>query len=193
MRYPSSLGDPEDLALGQGVIVAARWLLVGAGLVLALVAPTSAAVLRTQVLLILVLAVCNFALHAQVLRRRRTLAAVAYAASAADIAIVTALVVADGGYGSSLYVFYFPAILALSVAFPARLTAVYVAITLAAWLGMSAFTMPSGAAPDLLIRCLTLTAVALCGVVYSHIEARRRGGAPDATSTAAAAQAPAPS
>jgi hypothetical protein len=174
MRVTNPLGGAEDLALGQGVIVAARWLLVASGLGLAVIAPPSAGTLRTQVLLILALAVCNFALQAQLLRRRRTLAAVAYAASAADIAIITALVVAAGGFGSGLYVFYFPAVLALSVAFPLALTVGYVAAVLAATLGVAWLTMPAGAEPDLLIRCLMIAAVALCGVVYADIERRRR-------------------
>jgi hypothetical protein len=172
--FPDSLGRAEDLALGQGVIVAARWVLVAAGLVLALVDPTSASVLRTQVLLILALAVCNFALHAQLLRRRPTLAAIAYGASAADIAIVTALVVADGGHASGLYVFYFPAVLALSVAFPVAVTAAYVCVALAAMLAATLPTMPAGGEQDVLLRCLMLVAMALCGAVYADIEARRR-------------------
>ena len=42
MRNPSPFGGDEDLALGQGVIIAARWLLVASGLVLAVIAPPSA-------------------------------------------------------------------------------------------------------------------------------------------------------
>jgi hypothetical protein len=174
MSSPRFLGRSEDLALGQGVIIAARWAVVAAGLILAVIAPPSAAVLRTQVLLILGLAVCNFALQAQILRRRRTLAAVAYAASAADIAIITALVVADGGFASGLYVFYFPAMLALSVAFPLELTIVYAAAILAAMVGVAWLTMPADGGQDIVIRCLMLVAVALCGVVYAGIERSRR-------------------
>jgi hypothetical protein len=179
MQRPVSLGAPDDLALGQGVIVAARWVLVAAGLGLALIAPPSAGFLRTQVLLVLVLAVCNFALHAQLLRRRPTIAALAYAASAADIAIVTALVAADGGYASGLYVFYFPAILALSVAFPAIVAAAYVAATLMATAVVAMHTAPAGAEQDLLIRGLMLLAVGLCGALYANVEARRRRRAGD--------------
>jgi hypothetical protein len=51
MRNPSPFGRDEDLALGQGVIIAARWLLVASGLVLAVIAPPSASTLRTQVVL----------------------------------------------------------------------------------------------------------------------------------------------
>jgi len=174
MRHRSPFAGAEDLALGQAVIIAARWVLVASGLALAVIAPPSADTLRTQVLFILALAVCNFALQGQLLRRRRTLAAVAYAASAADIAIITGLVVADGGFASGLYVFYFPAVLALSVAFPLVLTLTYVGAALAAVLSVAWLTMPAGGEQDLLIRCLMLAAVALCGVVYADIERRRR-------------------
>jgi len=156
MRHPSPFAGAEDLALGQAVIIAARWALVASGLALAVIAPPSADTLRTQVLLILALAVCNFALQGQLLRRRRTLAAVAYAASAADIAIITGLVVADGGFASGLYVFYFPAVLALSVAFPLVLTVTYVGAALAAVLSVAWLTMPASGEQDLLIRCLML-------------------------------------
>jgi hypothetical protein len=174
MRSQVLDGSPGDLALGQAVIVAARWVLVATGLVLALIAPPSAGILRTQVLLILVLAVCNFALHAQLLRRRRTLAIVAYAASAADLAIITALVVADGGWSSDLYVFYFPAVLALSVAFPVAVAAAYVVNALAAIAAVALFTAPADAGPDVVISCLTVVAIGACGVLYGWIEARRR-------------------
>src|SRR5262245_14308420 len=121
--------EREDLSLGQSVIVAACWLPVAAGLALALVAPASPELLRAQVVFVLLLAVCNFGLHAQILRRQPTLAAIAYAASAADIAIITALVAVNGGYASGLYVFYFPAILALGVSFPPAIPVTYGALT----------------------------------------------------------------
>src|SRR5919202_1983654 len=78
--------------------------------------------LRVQIFVILVLAVANFYLHAQVLRRRPILDTVAYGASAADVGIITLLVLANGGFGSNLYIFYFPAILAFSVAFSTTMT-----------------------------------------------------------------------
>lgn len=168
--------EREDLSLGQSVIVAARWLLVAAGLALALVAPVSPELLRAQVAFVLLLAVCNFGLQAQILRRQPTLAAVAYAASAADIAIITALVAVNGGFASGLYVFYFPAILALAVAFPPGITVAYVAVTIVLYLTVAARGTPSGGEEQLLIRCLVLVAMAVCGTVYSAIEASRRRG-----------------
>jgi len=170
--------EREDLSLGQSVIVAARWLLVAAGLALALVAPASPELLRAQVVFVLLLAVCNFGLHAQILRRQPTLAAIAYAASAADIAIITALVAVNGGYASGLYVFYFPAILALAVAFPPAITVAYVAATIVLYLTVAARGTPAGGEEQLLVRGLVLVAMAVCGTVYSGIEAKRRRGDP---------------
>jgi len=189
MRALDILAGREDLAAGQAVIVAARWLLVGAGLVLALIAPASASLLRGQILLILLLAVCNFALQAQVLRRGSSIALVAYAASASDIGIITALVATNGGFSSGLYVFYFPAILALSVAFPPVVTALYTGGRLSRYLIVAAATMTGSGAQDLLIRCMVIVAIAICGVVYAGVEARRRRGhlgTPRASDAAAA-------
>ena len=61
----------EDLAQGQIVIVSARWILVIAGLVLTLWAPDKIGTLRIQLMVLLILAVANFYLHAQLLMRKR--------------------------------------------------------------------------------------------------------------------------
>jgi hypothetical protein len=115
----------EDLAAGQVVIVAARWVLIGAGLVFALWGPSGLNELRVQLLVLFVLGMVNFYLQAQALTRRSTLAGVIYAASAADIAVISLLVYAGDGLSSQLYIFYFPALLALSVAFTTELTIFY--------------------------------------------------------------------
>ena len=60
----------DDLAHGQVVIIAARWVLVVAGLILALWDPAPIAELRFQIVFILGLAMVNFYLQAQVLMRR---------------------------------------------------------------------------------------------------------------------------
>jgi hypothetical protein len=63
IRLPPS----DDLAHGQVVIVAARWILVGSGILLALWSPGSLAELRLQIAVLLVLAAGNFYLHTRVL------------------------------------------------------------------------------------------------------------------------------
>src|SRR5262249_52319903 len=141
---------------------------------LAVVAPVSAGVLRTQVLLVLALAVGNFALQAQILRRRPTLAVVAYPASAADVLIVTALVIADAGPPPVSPGFSFPAIPAPPVASPLEVTALYVPAVVTAILGVAAAHLADVDVPTVLIRCVIVIGVALCGVLYARIEARRR-------------------
>src|SRR5919109_3024289 len=97
-RADTLSASADDLAQGQIVVVVARWILVLAGLVLALWNPAPIGELRAQVAAVLLLAVANFYLHAQLLRRRPVIDAVAYAASAADLAVITFLVVLQGGF-----------------------------------------------------------------------------------------------
>ena len=109
--------DPEDLMYGQSVIVSARWILVVSGLFLALWNPGPMSELRVQILFILLLAVANFYLQAQLLMQKPANSGVVYFASAADLAVISVMVILGGGFESNVYVFYFPALLALSVAF----------------------------------------------------------------------------
>lgn len=172
--------DDSDLAHGQIVIVVARWILVAAGLVLALWNPESIGPLRLQVLVLLLIAVGNFFLHAQLLRRRIALDAIAYAASAADLVVITLLVASQKGFDSPLFVFYFPAILAFSVAFEFRLTALYTVGTLGAYslICMESFglSLKSEDVQTLVVRLVMLAAVAVCGALYQKIERDRRAG-----------------
>ena len=170
--------EGDDLAHGQIVSVAARWILVGAGLLLALWSPASLGPLRLQVLVLLLIAVANFYLHAQILRKRIAFAGIAYLASAADLAVITTLVLTQGGFDSNLWVFYFPAVLALSVAFPPALTALFTGATvivygLVCFFDSSVFWAPENE-PAVLVRLLMIGAVAVCGAIYRQIEADRR-------------------
>jgi hypothetical protein len=165
----------KDLTLGQMVIVVARWILVLAGLVIALWNPGPVGELRVSIMVILLAAVANFYLHAQLLRRRPTVDGVAYAASAGDIALVTILVIAQGGLRSDLFIFYFPALLAMSVAFPTMVTLAFAGATTALY---ALVAMASSAPTDanlqvVLTRLLMLAAVAVCGNAFRRIDARR--------------------
>lgn len=171
------LPSAEDIGLGQGVIVAARWVLVATAFLLAIVLPKSLAELRVQLLVIIFLAICNFALHAQLLRRRPAVDLVAFAASAADIAVISILVLNQGGYHSELYVFYLPALFALSLSFGLALTALYTGATIAVYASIASLAVPDSEVQNLVIRCLMLAAVAFCGGLYFHIEAGRRNAA----------------
>lgn len=174
--WPSQSDARTDLDHGQIVVVTARWLMIGVGLVLTLAYPTATlGDLRLQVSLILLLAIANFYLHAQLIRGRAIPLWAAYSASGADLLVITLLVATQGGFGSYRYVLFFPALLALSVAFDPTVTFAYAVATAVVYAVVSAPTTEPTDAPVLVTRVLMLAAVAFCGAVYWRVERERRG------------------
>lgn len=169
----------QDLQHGQIVIVMARWILIATGLFLSVFLPGPIEELRLEIGLIFGLSVVNFFLHTQLLRRRPVSRQLVYTASAADLTVVSLLLLTQGGFASHLYVLYFPALLALSVAFPPVMTLAYAGATVTAY-GLLALTTATDLASDgtiIVTRVLMLAAVAFCGYVYWRIEHGRRQAA----------------
>ena len=166
--------DAQDLMDGQGILVTARWILVGAGLLLALWNPDALGELKVEIGLILALAVANFFLHVQMLREQPPRKWVAYLASAADIVAITAIVFVSGGAESGLYTFYFPALIAIAVAFPVGASLVLSAGAIGLYGLVSAAGMGGSDDPLLVVRLVMMVAVVVCGVVYRNIERERR-------------------
>jgi hypothetical protein len=167
-------GTSEDLFYGQAVIVWARWILIATGLVLSFWAPTSLSILQIQLAAIIALAFGNFYLHVQLLRGHPAIDRVVYAASAADLVVVTTLVIAQGGYGSPVFVFYFAAVLGLSVAFPALLTALYTSGVLIVYGVICLSTAASSDYPAVFTRLLMIASIAVCGALFARSESHRR-------------------
>ncbi len=166
--------DDEGLMDGQGILVAARWILVGAGLLLALWNPEALGELKVEIGLILILAVANFFLHVQMLREQPTQKWVAYLASGADIVAITAIVFVSGGAESGLYTFYFPALIAIAVAFPVGASLVLSAGAIGLYGLVLSTGMGGSDDPLLVVRLVMMVAVVACGVVYRNIERERR-------------------
>jgi hypothetical protein len=169
----------EDLFYGQAVIVWARWILIATGLVLSFWDPKSLSLLQIQLAAIIALAFGNFYLHVQLLRGHPAIDRVVYAASAADLAVVTTLVIAQGGYSSPVFVFYFAAVLGLSVAFPAILTALYTAAVVVVY-GVVCLVTSDGSVSELsavFTRLLMIAAIAVCGALFARSESHRRAEA----------------
>jgi len=166
---------------GQTVIVTARWILIAVGLFLVTVVPShDVGEVRLQVALILLLGLGNFFLHGLLLKGRPVSGAVAYAASAIDLTVVTILLASQGG-DSPVYVLYFPALLALSVAFEPTITALYAAGTAAVY---GALAIVEGLDPAIAVtRALMFVAVAFCGAVYWQVERDRRSRQRSATTS----------
>ena len=168
----------EDLAYGQGVLVWARWILIGTGLLLSFWSPTSLTTLQVQLAAIIALAFGNFYLHVQLLRGHPAIDNVVYAASLADIGVVTALVLVQTGYPSPVFIFYFAAIVGISVAFPTGMTFGYTALVVGVYGVICLATVPSfDDLPAVFTRLLMIAAVALCGNVFARSEAKRRADA----------------
>lgn len=167
----------EDLFYGQAVIVWARWILIATGLVLSFWDPKSLSLLQIQLAAIIALAFGNFYLHVQLLRGHPAIDRVVYAASAADLAVVTTLVIAQGGYSSPVFVFYFAAVLGLSVAFPAVLTALYTSAVVVVYGIICLSTADSSDYPAVFTRLLMIAAIAVCGAIFARSESHRRAEA----------------
>ena len=162
----------SDLIYGQPVIVAMRWILVASGLLLILWNPDSLSVMRVQILVILLLALANFYLHAQLLMERPVSDEVVYLSSAVDLILVTVLILIGNGFESRLLVYYFPAIVSFSVVFPTILTATYVGSTIAVY-GLIGL-VSGGDIMIILTRLLIIAAIGSCGNLYLRIERSRR-------------------
>ena len=166
--------DDQDLMGGQGILVTARWILVGAGLLLALWNPDALGELKVEIGLILALAVANFFLHVQMLKEQPPRKWVAYLASGADILAITAIVFVSGGADSGLYTFYFPALIAIAVAFPVGASLVLSAGAIGLYGLVLSTGMGGSDDPLLVVRLVMMVAIVACGVVYRSIERDRR-------------------
>ena len=168
-----------DVKHGLPVIIYARWLLVVAGLGLALWNPDGLISLQVTVVLVLVMAVGNFFLHVETARNRPINKVIVYAASVADITAITVVIAMSGVFGSSVYVFYMPALLAISVTFRTYETFGYTVAAIGAYAGVSAGLIvgqdvSSNVPTTMLAHVLVLAAVPACGNVYWRLERGRR-------------------
>jgi hypothetical protein len=117
-----------------------------------------------------------------VARNRPIKKVIIYAASVVDITAVTVVLGMSGTYPSSIYVFYLPALLALSVTFQTRDTFVYTLAAIGAFVVVSAAEMASQdvtgvtttVATMVITQSLVLAALPMCGNVYWRLERDRR-------------------
>jgi hypothetical protein len=166
-----------DFSNGQIVIVLARWVLIGTALAITFWSPSQYDLDRIKIslLVVLALAVGNFALHAQLLMGRAITAPIVYGASAVDLAVVTLMTWTFGGLGSSIFVFYYPALLGIALVFPLRVVTVF---TVGLVVGYAMLLLPTAYRADdlqtLVARVVAMVAVAVIGYMYQRIEADRQ-------------------
>ena len=175
----------NDISHGHAVIITARWILILSGWLLVLWQPGEIRTweLQLQILLLMTYTIGNFFLTVQWVKRSEAMTPVVYASSLADLSLITILVLITGGYESSLYVFYLPALFAISVTFP-KITSmpftlvaigVYGLITLVGAFGgqegLSAIEMQ-----NIVTRLIMMAGVAFCAGLYRTLEMDRRHG-----------------
>lgn len=174
----------EDLSHGQTVIITARWILIVSGWVLALWQPQEIETLKLQleILLLMAYTIGNFFLTVQWVKRSNTLTSVVYASSIVDLSVVTILVLTLGGYGSSHYVFYLPALFALSVTFPKPIALLYTLLAMSVYgvIVLIDASLQEGLSTveiqRIAIRLIMMGGVAFCAGLYRTLELDRRHG-----------------
>ncbi len=91
--------------------------------------------------------------------------------------MVTTLVISQNGYSSPVFVFYFAAVLGLSVAFPTVLTALYTTAVVVVYGTVCLATADSTEYPAVFTRLLMIAAIGLCGALFARSESHRRAEA----------------
>ena len=177
----------NPLAEGQMVVIIARWVLVLASMFLILAdasantATVSFNTIRFEIMVVLLLAVSNFFLVGQVITKRKVLDIVIYGMSLADLGVISLVIAAQGGFNSNVYAFYFPALLAFSVAFPALELYLFLGATVSIYGLIGLLTLPISTSADdlqtLVIRLLMFVAVGVCGNYFAQIERSRYNAA----------------
>ena len=172
---------PSPLVEGQMVIIIARFVLIVVSLVLIMMDARSAKmvsplVTRVEIMIVLLLAVSNFYLVSQVLTKRKTMDIVLYGMSLADLGVITLSIILQGGFASGTYIFYFPAMLAFALAFPALELYLFLGgtISLYGFIGLVSLGSNVDNLETLFIRLLMLAAIAVCGNHFAQIERNRR-------------------
>jgi len=169
----------DDIKAGLPVVIYARWVLVVAGLAFTLWNADSFVQAQISVLIILVLAVGNFFLQVEVNRKGSIPKYIVYGASIVDIVAISGVLALSNVFPASTYVFYMPALLAISVTFSTANTAKFTigAVVAYALLEIAPINDHGGdkaMTTALLIHLIILVSVPFCGAVYWRLERARR-------------------
>jgi hypothetical protein len=180
-------GDPtreaaEDVFFGQVVMIWARWAMIAAAAVLFLWNTSDVGTLTQRVLLLAGLMAVNFFLHGRYLVERPASRPLILLASLTDVALIAAAVAFWGGFTSQLFVLLYPVLFAFALVFPPRFTAGLTLVAAGLYVGAVAFSDLSWTGDvqlvkTLLVRLLTVCAVAGLGTYYWRIQRDRRRAA----------------
>lgn len=164
------------------VLVALRWLLVAAAVFLVDYRPGTSPRKRLSLnLLIAGAGVFNAVLHVRLRRGRTIPAALPVVASVYDGAAVTSAVALVDRFTNPFFVLYYPSLLALSVAYPGRISTIYGGSVISAYAAISAISKTgrfsvraSGDQKRLVARLVTMGATVFAANAAVRIERDRR-------------------
>ena len=182
----------EDLFFGQVVTMWARWFLIAAGALVALLTASDSGQLAVAALPIVALMGMNFYLHGRYSVERPSNRLQVVAATAIDVTIITLIVllwsvegVIGTGLASPFFVFYYPVMLAFAFVFPRAQTALCTVVTALVYLAacvvapvLSSTTAPvlddASEAKVMVLRLVTIVAMGGLGTFYWRIQRDRR-------------------
>src|SRR3972149_9410015 len=171
----------EDIFFGQVIIIWARWFVIlgiAAAILLNVKEPRD---LVIGLIPIVVLMLMNFAVHGSYLMERPVGQTLIFITSAVDLIIVSVMVGLDQigqGFGSQLFVFYYPQVLAFAFVMRRQWAIGYTALTLLVYLLICLFSPGSQIEwREMFVRLLTLGGIGGLGSYYWRILRSRRRAA----------------
>jgi hypothetical protein len=162
----------EDIYYGQIVCIMARWFVIAGAVFLALYKAPSVAHMQRNLVPLLVLIAANFFLHARYLTNRPANALLLQLASALDVAVITALLLAGH---PDFFVFYYPVALAFALVFVRRFALVFTGLAGGVYALLSVPGLQfNGDEETLAIRLVTLVGASLLATLYWRVQRARR-------------------
>ena len=171
----------DDFRYVQRIAVVVRWFLLATFLFLVNYrTDVAGGVLLTLNAMGVLLALLNAYVHWQIWRGRPVTRVYVLALSGLDLAVITAGIAITTRFNNTFFVFYYPALLGISLMLPSRLIAVAIlAMVVAVYTLMSIGLSPGVSFTDreervLIVRIITMIAVVLAGNLITRIERKRR-------------------
>lgn len=172
----------EDIFFGQAAITWARWFVIVGIAAVILLNVTVPRDLLVGLIPILVLMLMNFYIHGSYLVERPVGQGLIVLASVVDVVIISLMVLlgpeqVGQKFGSELFVFYFPMVVAFAFVMPRRWVVAYTALTLFVYLLICLFDIGQIDWRVMFVRLLILGGIGGLGSYYWRIMRRRRRAA----------------
>jgi hypothetical protein len=171
---PEAQEAAEDIFFGQIAIIWARWFLIAAGAIIALLSANDMLQLAVAILTVIILMTINFATHGMYLTGKPVNKFLLFITNFTDAAIITFLVLTWNGHAglkSEFFILYYPMLFTFALVFPRRTTVVFSVLTLGLYTAACLFIDPAmifsvKSLVLLAMRLITLGAMGGLGTYY---------------------------